>query len=63
VILVKYPKLEQVKEELLEAGAVGAVMTGTGSTVLGLFEPERKIEWRGRGRVLKIKGVKKDVEA
>ncbi len=33
-----YPELEKIKTQLYEAGAVYASMTGTGSTIFGIFE-------------------------
>ncbi|HWP58223.1 MAG TPA: 4-(cytidine 5'-diphospho)-2-C-methyl-D-erythritol kinase [Candidatus Acidoferrales bacterium] len=40
VTLPRYPKLQQLKEELLSAGARAALMSGSGSSVFGLFESE-----------------------
>ena len=37
-IFLKYPEIGQVKEELYRQGAVYASMSGSGSTVFGLFE-------------------------
>ncbi len=37
-VLQKYPKISQVKEELYKMGAGYASMTGSGSTVYGIFE-------------------------
>ncbi len=34
----KYPEIEQVKKQLLDIGAVYASMSGSGSTVFGLFK-------------------------
>ncbi len=34
----KYPELAQIKEELKQQGAVYAAMSGSGSTIFGLFE-------------------------
>ncbi|OZI08859.1 4-(cytidine 5'-diphospho)-2-C-methyl-D-erythritol kinase [Siphonobacter sp. BAB-5385] len=36
----KYPQLAQIKEQLYEAGAAYASMSGSGSTVYGIFEGE-----------------------
>jgi 4-diphosphocytidyl-2-C-methyl-D-erythritol kinase len=33
-----YPKIEKIKEKLYQKGAIYASMTGTGSTVYGIFE-------------------------
>ncbi|MDR3140166.1 MAG: 4-(cytidine 5'-diphospho)-2-C-methyl-D-erythritol kinase [Tannerellaceae bacterium] len=40
----KYPLIKQMKEELYEAGAVYASMSGSGSSVYGLFELSSKEE-------------------
>lgn len=34
----KYPMIEEIKKELIKQGALGAVMTGSGSVVFGVFE-------------------------
>lgn len=36
------PRVSAVKDELLRAGALGAVMSGSGPTVLGIYEKEEK---------------------
>ena len=33
-----YPEIAQIKQRLLDAGAVYTAMSGSGSTVFGLFE-------------------------
>ncbi|MHA6248953.1 4-(cytidine 5'-diphospho)-2-C-methyl-D-erythritol kinase [Pontibacter sp. CAU 1760] len=52
----KYPELAQVKEKLYAAGASYAAMTGSGSTIYGLFEgdvpdslifPDHYLVWQG----------------
>lgn len=37
-VFTLYPEIEKIKNDLYNAGAVYASMTGTGSTVFGLFE-------------------------
>lgn len=39
-VFAGYPKLGRYKKELFEAGALGAVMSGSGSTIFGLFASE-----------------------
>lgn len=39
----KYPELKIIKEKLYEAGAVYASMTGSGSTLYGIFEDKESI--------------------
>ncbi|MFH1563131.1 MAG: 4-(cytidine 5'-diphospho)-2-C-methyl-D-erythritol kinase [Nitrospirota bacterium] len=36
VVLPQYPMIKRLKEELLHAGALGALMSGSGSTVFGI---------------------------
>lgn len=42
VVSKRYPEIEMMKKALLEAGALGASMTGSGPTVFGIFENEWK---------------------
>ena len=42
-VMDAYPKIRELKEILYQAGAVYASMTGTGSTVYGMFKKETKI--------------------
>jgi len=42
VVFRQYPKLEKIKSGLLEHGSRAAVMTGSGSCILGVFEDEYK---------------------
>jgi 4-diphosphocytidyl-2-C-methyl-D-erythritol kinase len=37
-VFTLYPAIEKIKNDLYELGALYASMTGTGSTVFGLFE-------------------------
>ncbi len=43
-LFVKYPTLPAIKEKLYEQGAVYASMSGSGSTIYGLFEKEIPLE-------------------
>ncbi|MCX8083884.1 MAG: 4-(cytidine 5'-diphospho)-2-C-methyl-D-erythritol kinase [Calditerrivibrio sp.] len=43
-VFVKYPELRWIKETLLEKGADGALMSGSGSTVFGLFSSRGCLE-------------------
>lgn len=38
VTIPMYPKIAQLKEEMIDQGATGALMSGSGPTVFGLFE-------------------------
>ena len=37
----KYPVIRGIKEKLMKNGALGAVMSGSGPTVFGIFDDER----------------------
>ncbi len=54
VVYKKYPEILQIKEKLLATGAVAVVMSGSGSSLLGLFRSgtlamESLRQWQGRG--------------
>ncbi|MEW6684697.1 MAG: 4-(cytidine 5'-diphospho)-2-C-methyl-D-erythritol kinase [Candidatus Edwardsbacteria bacterium] len=55
-VFKKYPELQTIKEDLLKAGASGALMSGSGSTIFGIF-PEEKLA-RGAAFQMKRKGYK-----
>ncbi|WP_176226772.1 hypothetical protein [Candidatus Hakubella thermalkaliphila] len=38
----RYPQVAEIKQKLLESGANGALMPGTGPVVFGIFDDERK---------------------
>lgn len=38
VTAARYPEIEQIKAQMLDFGAAGAVMSGSGPTVFGIFE-------------------------
>ena len=44
VVSHKYPQIEGMKKMLLSAGALGALMTGSGPTVFGVFSRKREAE-------------------
>lgn len=45
-VFAKYPELARIKDELYAHGAVYAAMTGSGSTLFGIFESEiQSIQW------------------
>ncbi|MCS7164248.1 MAG: 4-(cytidine 5'-diphospho)-2-C-methyl-D-erythritol kinase [Thermodesulfovibrio sp.] len=41
-VLERYPEIDKIKKKLVEAGAKISLLTGSGSTVFGLFEDEVK---------------------
>ncbi len=42
VTIKDYPVIAQIKEEMLAKGALGALMSGSGPTVFGIFDDEKK---------------------
>ena len=42
VTIEKYPLIQELKDALLEAGAAGSLMSGSGPTVFGIFETMEK---------------------
>ena len=42
VTILAYPIIEQIKQEMLDNGAVNALMSGSGPTVFGLFNDKQK---------------------
>jgi 4-diphosphocytidyl-2-C-methyl-D-erythritol kinase len=44
VVIPHYPIIQTIKDELLDKGARGSLMSGSGSTVFGIFETEGKAE-------------------
>jgi 4-diphosphocytidyl-2-C-methyl-D-erythritol kinase len=41
-VFKEHPAIGQIKEAMLRAGAVLSLMSGSGSTVYGLFDDDRK---------------------
>lgn len=44
VTIPAYPVIEEIKEEMKRAGALGAMMSGSGPTVFGLFDDAQKAQ-------------------
>jgi 4-diphosphocytidyl-2-C-methyl-D-erythritol kinase len=42
VAMLMCPTIKEVKEALIEAGSIGVLMSGSGSSVFGIFEDEQK---------------------
>jgi 4-diphosphocytidyl-2-C-methyl-D-erythritol kinase len=58
VVSKKYPQIGIMKKTLLSAGALGAMMTGSGPTVFGLFPEAKSAEraYKKIGKMVAIKG-------
>jgi 4-diphosphocytidyl-2-C-methyl-D-erythritol kinase len=41
----QYPEIRNIRDELYQAGAIYASLSGSGSTVYGIFEKEKKPEF------------------
>ena len=45
-VFLKYPELAEIKNDLYKHGATYASMTGSGSTLFGIFDSEIKsVQW------------------
>jgi 4-diphosphocytidyl-2-C-methyl-D-erythritol kinase len=44
VTIPKFPLIQEIKDEMIKAGALGALMSGSGPTVFGLFEDKTLAE-------------------
>jgi 4-diphosphocytidyl-2-C-methyl-D-erythritol kinase len=42
--LKRHPVLAQIKEHLVRCGAIGALMSGSGPTVFGIFTGQKEAE-------------------
>jgi 4-diphosphocytidyl-2-C-methyl-D-erythritol kinase len=49
VVLPRFPELRQIKDMLIAAGARGALMSGSGPTMFGIFSDEDKLEAAAKG--------------
>lgn len=56
----KYPIIEEIKESMMENGAIAALMTGSGPTVFGIFKEKNKAR-KARKILLKKDGMEKVV--
>jgi 4-diphosphocytidyl-2-C-methyl-D-erythritol kinase len=60
----KHPFLRSIKTSLIELGALGSLMSGSGPSIFGLFNSEKKAQEAGkilasdtRGDVFVVKGL------
>ena len=44
VTIPEYPVIARVKEHLMEQGAMGALMSGSGPTIFGIFSDKKKAD-------------------
>ena len=49
-VFKQYPKIEKVKQELYDSGAIYASMSGSGSTVFGIFKNDPKTNFDTLGK-------------
>ena len=45
VVIRKNPIISEIKEDLIEYGALGSLMSGSGPTVFGLFDDKEKLNF------------------
>jgi len=45
VTIPNYPVIDQIKNQMMESGAAAAMMSGSGPTVFGLFENDKKAKY------------------
>ena len=43
LVFGRYPEVRRIKEDMIRMGAAGALMTGSGPTVFGLFEDDESL--------------------
>ena len=53
VIIEKYPIIEEIKDSMIEGGALNSLMSGSGSTVFGIFKNLEKMKLT-EARLLKV---------
>ena len=44
VTIKMHPQIEDIKKQMINCGAIGSLMSGSGATVFGIFEDEEKLE-------------------
>ena len=53
----KYPEIKLVKEQLVKHGALGALMSGSGPTVFGLFSYQEKADAITYSKIFMIEAI------
>lgn len=61
VTIPHYPEIDAIKQCMLENGALGSLMSGSGPTVFGLFEPEREADAKKALKALKEQKIAKQL--
>ena len=59
VTIPNYPVISQIKERMMDHGAVGSMMSGSGPTVFGIFDSPAKA--RQAQKALKASGLAKQL--
>jgi 4-diphosphocytidyl-2-C-methyl-D-erythritol kinase len=44
VVVEQYPEIQKIKNGLIKAGAYGSLMSGSGSSVFGIFPDEKRAQ-------------------
>lgn len=59
VTIARYPVIEKIKSAMKEAGAMNAMMSGSGPTVFGIFE-KKADAWKAK-ELIKESGLAKQI--
>ena len=54
-VFIQYPKISEIKNELYNQGAIYASMSGSGSTVFGIFKENPKVDFNYLGKFWSFK--------
>ena len=64
VTMKRFPIIEEIKESLIDAGAIGALMSGSGPSVFGIFDSETSainarliLDGASFGQVFMVRGI------
>ena len=56
-VFERYPSIKKIKEDLYQAGAIYAAMSGSGSTIFGIFKNNNKINYSPGHRFYKVTNI------
>jgi 4-diphosphocytidyl-2-C-methyl-D-erythritol kinase len=59
VTIPEHPEIQKIKDQMMEAGALNAMMSGSGPTVFGIFED--KEQGMKAGEYVREKGLARDI--